>query len=276
MPGDDLCPYCRDKDLSGLSTYNKERHYDKCKQRNPYPKLKPRKQTKLGFLPVQKPTESPEPILEPELVEENVSTVVNEGDNSIIPDPPSDDLVDDDDNILVVDDEGNNNIADYPLIDMDDDEIVLVGEVASESCQGFQPLLTENFYENFAFQLLPTMPHITLCGSSFHHVSCTDAHFELQPGSEEMVNTQCSSLKSDEKLSAILERGNKNIVDIHIKTNNIFLTHSQLSEKCNTLRKERNLLQLELKNKCKRMERLNSVLAMHKRFMVFTISSDPG
>ena len=84
---------------------------EKCKKRNPYPKLKPRKQTKLGFLPVQKPTESPEPILEPNFqiasssgteTEENVSTVVNAGD-SIIPDPPRDDQGDDDDNISAVD-----------------------------------------------------------------------------------------------------------------------------------------------------------------------------
>ena len=108
----------------------------------------------------------------------------------------------------------------------------------------------------------------------FHHVSCTNVHFELQPGSEDMVNTQCSSLKSDEKLSAILERGSQNIEDIHTKTNNNFLTHSQLSEKRNTLRKDRNLLQLKLKNKCKRVAWLNFILVMHKRFMVLLSQND--
>ena len=181
MPGDDLCSYCLVKDLSGLSTYNREKHYGKCKKRNPYPKSRPRIQTKLGFLPVQT---APEPVLEPEpdfqiasgsqvVNEQNISTVSNEWDN-IVPDLPMNDL-DNDGDISIVDDGGNNNIPDLPQFDLDnDDEIVLVGGVPSISCHGFQPLLAENFYENFAFQLLPTMPHITLCGSSFHHVSCTN------------------------------------------------------------------------------------------------------
>ena len=117
------------------------------------------------------------------------STVSNEWDN-IVPDLPMNDL-DNDGDISIVDDGGNNNIPDLPQFALDnDDEIVLVGGVPSISCHGFQPLLAENFYENFAFQLLPTMPHITLCGSSFHHVSCTSAHFKLQPGSEDSMNSQ--------------------------------------------------------------------------------------
>ena len=82
------------------------------------------------------------------------------------------------------------------------------------------------------------------------------------------VNKQCSSLQSDDKLTAILNRGSKPLAQIHSKTNNVFLSHTQLNEKCNTLRKEKNLLQLDLLHKSKRVERLNSVLGLHKRFMV--------
>ena len=50
--------------------------------------------------------------------------------------------------------EGNHN---YPLIDMDhNDDILLVGKVASKRCKGFQPILAVKVFENFAFQLLPT------------------------------------------------------------------------------------------------------------------------
>ena len=227
MPEDDLCPYCRDKDLSGVSTFNKERHYEKCRKRNPYPKTKPRKQTKLGFLPLPKPTEPSEPqnpdfqitsssetLSVSKETDSQVSPLVDEGDNITIPDLGDDD--EDDDLSAANGNEENHNLPNYPLIDINNnDDIVLVGEVASNGCKGFEPLLAENFYENFAFQLLPTMPHITLCGSSFHHVSCTNAHFELQPGSEDMVNTQCSSLKSDEKLSQPSWKG-------AVKTSKIF------------------------------------------------------
>ena len=50
-----------------------------------------------------------------------------------------------------------------------------------------------------------------------------------------------------------------------------FLTHTQLNEKCNLLCKERNLLQLDL-FKSKRVERLNSVLGLDKRFLVHFIA----
>ena len=98
-----------------------------------------------------------------------VSPLVDEGDNITIPDLGDDD--EDDDLSAANGNEENHNLPYYPLIDINNnDDIVLVGEVASNGCKGFEPLLAENFYENFAFQLLPTMPHTTLYGSSFHHM----------------------------------------------------------------------------------------------------------
>ena len=157
----------------------------------------------------------------------------------------------------------------------DDEEVVLVESSSNvvSACLGFRPDV-ENFYQNFAFQLLPTVPYITLCGSAFHHLSCTESHFELKPGRLDSINKQCSLLTSDEKLSAILKRGSKPLSEIHPKTNNVFLSHNQLNEKYNVLRKERNMLQLDLISKSKRVEQLNSVLGLHKRLMVLLSQND--
>ena len=70
--------------------------------------------------------------------------------------------------------------------------------IPSLLCQGYDPKI-EKFYENFPFQLLPTIPHFVLCGSSLHHKSCKDDSFQLQPSpnSSNSINKCCSSLESD-------------------------------------------------------------------------------
>ena len=61
MSDSNLCPYCKVCDLSGWNEKNKERHFESCKKKNPYPRSKPLKQKKLGFLPVPVPP-PPSPI----------------------------------------------------------------------------------------------------------------------------------------------------------------------------------------------------------------------
>ena len=142
----------------------------------------------------------------------------------------------------------DDGIENIPCLQLNDDEEVVLVESSSNvvsACLGFRSDV-ENFYQNFAFQLLPTVPYITLCGSAFHHLSCTESHFELKPGRLDSINKQCSLLTSDEKLSAILKRGSKSLSEVHPKTNNVFLSHNQLNEKYNVLCKECNMLQLDL------------------------------
>ena len=277
----DICPYCLEKDLTDQPTTNKERHYVKCRRKNPYAKKKPPKQITLSFKPVShqraEATAEVEPTPETEASEQDfrIDAVVTDEDIEV------DVIHEQDMEAEEIEDDDNDELSVIPSLEFDNesDEIVLVeggtdvADVQVSSCHGFKPLV-DNFFENFAFQLLPTMPHITLCGSSFHHVSCTEKHFHLQQGSNNSINEVCSALQNDEKLSVILDRGSKEQGAIHTKTNNIFLTHSQLSDKCKSLRKERNLMQLELRHKTKRVERLNSVLGLHKRFLVLLSQND--
>ena len=83
-----------------------------------------------------------------------------------------------------------------------------------------------------------------------------------------VLTETCSALETNDQLRTILNRAVKTYEDIHQNTNNIFLTHKQLSEKANQLHKQPNLLQLECLNRAKKVSRLNSVLALHQRFMV--------
>ena len=82
------------------------------------------------------------------------------------------------------------------------------------------------------------------------------------------MNKECTALEKDEKLSSMLVRSSKSQKELPPHTNNLFLTHTQLSEKCTDLRKQRNILQLQVITKSKQLHRLNKVLSLHKRFMV--------
>ena len=134
-------------------------------------------------------------------------------------------------------------------------------------CEGFVPDVPK-FFENFAFQLLPTIPHVVLSGESLHHRTCSDGLFQLGTTSSGGVNGECASLEKDERLSCMIARAVKNHKELPAQTNNIFLTHTQLSDKCSDMRKQRNLLQLQVITKSKQLHRLNKVLGLHKRFMV--------
>ena len=48
----------------------------------------------------------------------------------------------------------------------------------------------------------------------------------------------------------------------------MYSSHTRLSQICTKLRKERNLLQIELIRKSKQLHRLNTVLSLHKHLMV--------
>ena len=65
-----------------------------------------------------------------------------------------------------------------------------------------------------------------------------------------------------------MSRASQSLEQIHSHTPNIFLSHTQISIKCNNLCKERNLLQLDLLHKAKKVGKLNNVIALHKKFMV--------
>ena len=72
-------------------------------------------------------------------------------------------------------------------------------------CEGYVPDITELF-QNFPFQLLPSLPHVVLCGTSFHHQNCMNGQFQIQTTTNSGVNDMCMSLEKDEKLSKVLSR----------------------------------------------------------------------
>ena len=92
----------------------------------------------------------------------------------------------------------------------------------------------------------------------------SDSQFRLSNPSTtaDSVNKECLTLKEDERLNGIINKAGKSFEEIPSSTNNVFLTHTQLSQKCTKLRKERNVLQIEL------LHRLNTVLILHKCFML--------
>ena len=111
---------------------------------------------------------------------------------------------------------------------------------------------------------------MVLSGETFHHCMCADGNFQLETTAKDGVNEGCSSLGKDDKLTCILTRASKNQKELPFHTNSKFLlpTHTQLREKCSDLRKQRNLLQLQVITKSKQLYRLNKVLSLHQRFLV--------
>ena len=79
---------------------------------------------------------------------------------------------------------------------------------------------------------------MVLSGETFHHSMCANGNFQLESTATDGVNEGCSSLGKDDKLTCILTRALKKQKELPSHTNNIFLTHTQLSEKCGDLRKQ--------------------------------------
>ena len=66
--------------------------------------------------------------------------------------------------------------------------IAEVSEIHLSQCIGFDPKI-DKLFENFPFQLMPTLPTIVLSGSSFHDVSCKDACFKLNEDSIDLMKS---------------------------------------------------------------------------------------
>ena len=147
-----LCPHCKLCDLSGWNEKNKERHFESCKKKNPYPRSKPLKQKKLGFLPVPvlPPQVSIDPpldqVADPEVIEHD-----EDHDEIALNSPASQEPeVTEADELSEQEDDGIENI---PCLQLNDDEEVVLVESSSNvvsACLGFRPDV-ENFYQNFAF-----------------------------------------------------------------------------------------------------------------------------
>ena len=162
---------------------------------------------------------------------------------------------------VAVEEEENTDLL-IPSLDEElQEEEHPVAHIPSLVCIGFKPELP-TFLKNFPFQLLPSVPHVVLSGETFHHCMCADGNFQLETTAKDGVNEGCSSLGKDDKLTCILTRASKNQKELPFHTNSKFLSHTQLSEKCSDLRKQRNLLQLQVITKSKQLYRLNKVLSL--------------
>ena len=64
-------------------------------------------------------------------------------------------------------------------LELEVDEQPALAAIPPLLCEGYVPDITELF-QNFPFQLLPSLPHVALCGTSFHHQNCMNGQFPLQ------------------------------------------------------------------------------------------------
>ena len=242
-----LCPYCKIKDLAGLNETNTIRHTTKCKQINPLKRSLI--QSKLNFQPKARRTET-------ENARESSTTTLTEPDFGLDYQISSDyEQVDPDDKTTPYNPDAEiiqTGPGKVTLSNVDVDIKISESNIQNTSgasnhikveetipynapphplvCLGYNPNL-ENLFNNFPFQLLPALPNIIICGSSFHHKSCVDGCFKLQHNSSESINKCCSSLLSDNKFNAIINRASQSIQQIPSQTRNIFLTQTHNSVK---------------------------------------------
>ena len=174
----ELCPYCK-KEISHFNSTNKDWHLKSCQVKNPLNPLKCSfTQKKLSFskLPRINSTltnKSDAEISAGNQVEtiqpsadgtssqsvEPCSTLTGENSQFSDAEISAGDLATTVQ--LPVDGTSSQPMAgDHEPIDL----------IPSLLCQSYDPKI-EKFYENFPFQLFPTIPHIVLCGSSLHHKS---------------------------------------------------------------------------------------------------------
>ena len=125
---------------------------------------------------------------------------------------------------VAVEEEENTDLL-IPSLDEElQEEEHPVAHIPSIEYEGFKPELP-TFFENFPFQLLPSVPHVVLSGETFHHCMCADEIFQLETTAKDGVNEGCSSLGKDDKLTCILTRASKNQKELPFHTNSKFLSH---------------------------------------------------
>ena len=161
----------------------------------------------------------------------------------------------------------DGDIADTIIPD-DDDVILTKTSDYVKYCVGWQPQGTDLF-EQFPFQLLPTMKSVVFSNSSFHHVECMQNNYMLKDVAVEdnQVNVVCLRLQEDSNVKSIMKRSTEPFKQL-ATYNNRFLNHRQLSNKCTSYRKELQKSQLDTMNMHRKLNRLGSTLDMHQRFLL--------
>ena len=216
----ELCPHCKRSDLSGWNATNRERHVTKCKKENPYPRMNPAKhtkQTKINFMPAI-PVQTAQP--EEDFVIERIVSSDIAVTETAAPEAEDTEMEEKTTSPALTTEMSEPTTAtstagtSHVSADVADDDLEIIGVDAIPSlvCDGFVPEIP-SFYENFPFQLLPSAPHIVVCGSSFHHLSCSSGQFQLLTAHDSTggVNKQCMLLEKDEKLTSMLTRGCKQL-----------------------------------------------------------------
>ena len=189
------------KDLSGLNVKNTERHLEACKRKRPFKTATTvrKKQSKISFAPAPSVVQPVQP--EFDFVQERLLTPPTTAttDTEIEASTLGKDLDFEEDPLstpttgtldssstssqsIATNDEISTAISysdDESLNENSNDTVLEVNYVPPPvACQGFIPDVP-NFHSNFPFQLLPSVPHVTLCGTSFHTVVCSDSQFRL-------------------------------------------------------------------------------------------------
>ena len=104
---------------------------------------------------------------------------------------------------------------------------------------------------------------ITIDDKKLHHKTCSLNGYKIIDGTK--VSKCCADLEYNTRLSKMLVRGTKGYQDENMfNLNNKYLSHSQLSQKANSLQEEKRKLRFQLTQSKFKCSKLCATLSLHE------------
>ena len=132
-------------------------------------------------------------------------------------------------------------------------------------CQGLKPFM-KNIFEQFPFQLIPSLDDVVFEHESFHHTKCKNVNYVL-PRSQTRSNIVCANLADNPITKSIISRSSLSFKDL-TTYHNQYLNHQQLTEKSNNYFQNMQTSRLHIMNMQGKINRLGETLDMHQRFLL--------
>jgi hypothetical protein len=141
-------------------------------------------------------------------------------------------------------------------------------------CSGYHNLdLAGEFWLKFPFQLLqrPGYEHLVIENKAIHTKNCSENNYlYIKNDVSPVINTQCSKLATDTKLSAIYDRA----TGCPITMPNEYLNYSQLTSKCKDYHEKMVQAKLSDLNKDLQLLLYKNKIAMYIRFQLLIANND--
>ena len=178
---------------------------------------------------------------------------------------PKKKCVNDNDDIQVVEDSngGKSVLAESGTTvneDNQDSELALTAATTTipeddslKYCQGFKPFM-KNIFEQFPFQLIPSLGDVVFEHESFHHIKCKNVNYVL-PRSQTHCNIVCANLADNPTMKSIISRSSLSFKDL-TTYHNQYLNHHQLTEKSNNYFQKMRTSRLHIMNMQGKINRL--------------------